>query len=293
MLKGSIVALVTPFHSDGSVNYEKLKELLEFHIASHTDGVVLLGTTAEATTLSMTEQMEIVKFGIRIVNHRIPVVVGAGSNDTASAITKAKTFSSLGADYLLTITPYYNKTNEKGLIEHFKAIAAASSCPILLYNVPSRTGMSISLSALSALSKVPNICGIKEASGNMSYAVGVSKFLRDDFIMLSGNDDIIVPMMSMGGTGVISVLANICPQQTHQICEFCLKEDFKSARLLQKNLLPVAESLFFETNPIPVKAAMNYLGYGVGNYRLPLYDMDETLYQKMIGIIEENKELIF
>lgn len=292
MLKGSIVALVTPFHSDGSVNFEKLKELLEYHIASHTDGVVLLGTTAEAVTLSMDEQVEIVKFGVKIVNHRIPIVVGAGSNDTTQAVKKAEVFSHLGADYLLTITPYYNKTNEKGLIAHFQAIADASACPILLYNVPSRTGMSISLSALSILAKHPNICGIKEASGNMSYAVGVSRLIRDDFIMLSGNDDIIVPMMSMGGAGVISVLANICPTQTHQLCEFCFEEDYKSASFLQKKLLPIAESLFFETNPIPVKAAMNYLGFAVGKYRLPLYEMDEKFYQKMVKIIDDHKELI-
>ncbi|MDE7162090.1 MAG: 4-hydroxy-tetrahydrodipicolinate synthase [Anaeroplasmataceae bacterium] len=293
MLKGSIVALVTPFHKDGRINYEKLKELLEYHIANQTDGVVLLGTTAEATTLSWEEQVEVVRFGLEVVNKRIPVIVGAGSNDTAQAIKKAKQFSSMGADYLLTITPYYNKTNEKGLIAHFEAIAEASTCPILLYNVPSRTGMSISLHAVSILSKHPKICGIKEASGNMSYAVGVSQYCNENFILLSGNDDIIVPMMSIGGTGVISVLANVCPKQVHTLCEFCLNENYKAASLLQKKLLPIAESLFFETNPIPVKAAMNYLGFQVGGYRLPLYEMDETMLKKMIAILDENKEMIF
>ena len=293
MLKGSIVALVTPFHKDGSVHFEKLKELLEFHIKNQTDGVVLLGTTAEASTLTLEEQVEVVRFGLEIIKGRIPVIVGASSNDTAQAVKKAKLFSSMGVDYLLTITPYYNKTNEKGCIAHFEAIAEASSCPILLYNVPSRTGMSISLHALEVLSKHPNICGIKEASGNMSYAVGVSQYIRDDFVMLSGNDDIIVPMMSIGSTGVISVLANICPKQVHTLCELCFQKEYPSAGLLQRKLLPVAEALFYETNPIPVKAAMNYLGFNVGGYRLPLFEMDQALYHKMTDILDGNKEMIF
>ncbi|MDE7264071.1 MAG: 4-hydroxy-tetrahydrodipicolinate synthase [Anaeroplasmataceae bacterium] len=292
MLKGSIVALVTPFLEDGSINYPKLKELLEYHIQNHTDGIVLLGTTAEATTLLLEEQLKIIQFSINIINKRVPVIIGAGSNDTAKAIEKAHLFSSLGADYLLIITPYYNKTNTQGLIHHFESIANASSVPIILYNVPSRTGMSISISALERLSKHPNIKGIKEASGNMSYAMEVSRLINDDFVMLSGNDDIIVPMMSIGATGVISVLANICPQNTHTLCELCLQEQYKKASLLQRKLLPIANALFYETNPIPVKAAMNDLGFNVGKYRMPLYPMDEELYRKMVGVIKENKELI-
>ncbi|MDE7213244.1 MAG: dihydrodipicolinate synthase family protein, partial [Anaeroplasmataceae bacterium] len=180
-----------------------------------------------------------------------------------------------------------------GLVHHFESIAEASSVPIILYNVPSRTGMSISLPALEILSKNKNIYGIKEASGNMSYAVGVSKFLSEDFVMLSGNDDIIVPMMSIGATGVISVLANICPKQTHLLCELCLKENYKEASKLQARLLPVVNALFFETNPIPVKAAMNHLGFSVGNYRMPLYPIGEEAYQKMIHILDENKEMLY
>ncbi len=293
MLKGSIVALVTPFLEDGSINFPKLKELLEYHMKNSTDGVVILGTTAEATTLSLEEQLEVIQFSVKVVGGSLPIIVGAGSNDTSKAIEKAKLFSGLGVDYLLVITPYYNKTNEGGLIKHFTSIAEASSVPVILYNVPSRTGMSISLSALEVLSKHPNIYGIKEASGNISYAVGVSCFLSPDFIMLSGNDDIIVPMMSIGATGVISVLANICPKQTHTLCELCLNEAYYKASLLQGKLLPIANALFLETNPIPVKTAMNYLGFSVGDYRMPLYPMDEVTYQKLVQIIEENKELIY
>lgn len=293
MIKGSLVALITPFLEDGSIHYSKLKELLEYHIANQSDGVVILGTTAEASTLSFDEQIELIKFSVEIVNKRIPIIVGAGSNDTSKAIEKARLFSKLGVDYLLVITPYYNKTNECGLIKHFESIAEASSVPIILYNVPSRTGMCISLSAIEILSKHKNICGIKEASGNISYAMGVSKFLNENFVMFSGNDDIIVPMMSIGATGVISVLANICPKQTHTLCELCLNENYLEARRLQGRLLPIANALFYETNPIPIKAAMNYLGFHVGNYRMPLYPMEEGLYNRMIHILEENKELIY
>ncbi len=292
MLKGSFVALVTPFYEDGSIHYEGLRQLIEYHISHQTDGFVLLGTTAEATTLSLEEQKELVLFCLRIIQKRVPVIVGAGSNDTATAIQKAKLFSSLGADYLLCITPYYNKTNEQGLIAHFTAIAEASLVPILLYNVPSRTGMSISISVLEALAKHPNIIGIKEASGNLSYASQITALLNDRFVMLSGNDDIIVPMMAIGATGVISVLANICPRQTHTLCSLCLKEQYSQARYLQSKLLPLANALFLETNPIPIKAAMNVLGFQVGGYRLPLYEMDQMKKKEMIAILEQSKELV-
>lgn len=293
MLKGSLVALVTPFCANGSVNYKKLEELIEYHISNQTDGIVILGTTGEASTLSFEEEEEIVRFSLRVVNKRVPVIVGAGSNDTAKAVRQARLYSELGADYLLIITPYYNKTNEAGLIRHFETIADSSTCPILLYNVPSRTGMSISLSAIEVLSKHPKICGIKEASGNISYASMVARFTDEDFVMLSGNDDCIVPMMAIGATGVISVLANVSPKQIHSLCKFCLKNDFVQAWQIQKALLPIAQALFYETNPIPVKALMNYLGFGVGGYRMPLFEMNQALYQKMIEQYEKDKELIF
>ena len=292
MLKGSFVALITPFNNDGSVNYSKLKELIEMHIESNTDGIVLIGTTGEATTLSFEEQVEIVRFGLEVVNGRIPVMVGSGSNDTAKAIKLSKTFSSMGADYLLVITPYYNKTNTLGLIKHFEMIADASTCPIVMYNVPSRTGMSIPMEAYEVLSKHPNIIGVKEASGNMEYSMNVSKYLCDDFVMLSGNDDIIVDMIKIGAVGVISVLANICPNNTHLMCEYALNNEYEKASDLQEKLLDVANSLFYETNPIPVKACMNYLGYGVGKYRMPLYDMSINAYERMIKVIENNKEYL-
>lgn len=292
MLKGSYVALVTPFNEDGSVNYSKLKELIEWHIESKTDGIVLIGTTGEATTLSFEEQVEIVKIGIQTVNGRVPVMVGSGSNDTAKAIKLSKIFSELGADYLLVITPYYNKTNLPGLIKHFEMIADASTCPIVMYNVPSRTGMSIPLEAYEILSKHPNIIGVKEASGNMEYSKNVSKFLDDNFVMFSGNDDIIVDMIKIGAVGVISVLADVCPYYTHLMCEYALNNEYDKAYELQNKLLDIANSLFYETNPIPVKACMNYLGFGVGGYRMPLFEMSEEPYKKMIKVINENKEYL-
>lgn len=292
MLKGSIVALITPFNEDNSVNFAKLEKLIEYHIANKTDGIVILGTTAEASTLNDEERIEVVKFALEKINKRVSVVVGASSNDTAKAVKMAKQYSGMGADYILSITPYYNKTNQSGLIKHFEAVAEASTCPIILYNVPSRTGMSISIEAIKVLSQNKNIYGIKEASGNISYASLVSKYLSDDFIMLSGNDDVIVPYMAIGAKGVISVLANICPNNTHKLCQLCLEQNYKAANKLQNELIDVANSLFLETNPIPVKAAMNYLGFGVGKVRLPLDEMSTEMYEKMTKIIDANKELI-
>ena len=292
MIKGSYVALVTPFNSDGSVNYDKLKELIEYHINNSTDGIVLIGTTGEATTLSFEEQVKIVKVGLEKVNKRVPVMVGSGSNDTAKACKLSKTFSDMGADSLLVITPYYNKTNTPGLIKHFEMIADVSDVPIVLYNVPSRTGMNIPLEAYEVLSKNPKIVGVKEASGNMEYSKEVSKYLSDDFIMLSGNDDIIVDMIKMGAKGVISVLANVAPKNTHLMCEYALNGHFDKAYDIQNSLLEVAGSLFYETNPIPVKAALNYLGFGVGGYRMPLFEMSDTPYNKMINVLNRNMEVI-
>lgn len=292
MLSGSIVALVTPFHEDGSIHYEKLQELIEFHIANQTDGLVLLGTTGEAATLTEEERLEIVSFCCKIIRKRIPLIVGAGSNDTMSVARFIEKLNAFDIDYYLSVTPYYNKTNTAGLIAHFTYLASIAKHPIILYNVPSRTGMNISIEALKVLSKNDNIVGIKEASGNISYVAEVSKLISDDFVMLSGNDNMIVPLMSCGAQGVISVLANICPNQVHRLCDACLKQDYHNALKLQNELLDVANALFMETNPIPIKAAMNYLGYAVGGYRLPLTAMSEDAYQKMISIIEACKRSI-
>ena len=293
MLKGSIVALVTPFNEDGSVNFDKLGELLEFHIENNTAAVCILGTTGEASTLSFDEEAEIVKYSVAKVNKRIPLVVGSGSNETEKAVRMSKKYSELGADYVLVITPYYNKTNESGLIKHFTMVADASACPVIMYNVPGRTGMSMSLHAIEVLSKHPNICGIKEASGNISYSSQVSKFLSDDFVMYSGNDDIIVPMMSIGASGVISVVANIAPKQTAKIVELCLEEKYNAANLIQQELLDVINDLFIEVNPIPVKAAMNHLGFNVGGYRMPLDEMSDKNKVILFAEMDKKKEVIF
>lgn len=293
MLKGSIVALVTPFNNDGSVNFSKLGELLEYHINNNTDGICILGTTGEASTLSFEEEAEIVKYSVAKVNKRVPLIVGSGSNETEKAVKMSKKYSELGADYVLVITPYYNKTNERGLIKHFEMVAEASLCPVIMYNVPGRTGMSMSMHAIEVLSKNPNICGIKEASGNMSYSTMVAKYVSEDFAMFSGNDDIIVPMMSIGATGVISVLANIAPCQTHNICMLSLEGDYASANKIQQELLDVANNLFLEVNPIPVKEALNHLGFEVGGYRMPLDYMSDNLKEIMIKELDLKKDVVF
>ena len=293
MLKGSLVALVTPFNDDGSVNYDVLGELIEYHINNKTDGLVVLGTTGEASTMSFEEEVEVIKYSVKKVNKRVPLIIGAGSNDTLYAVKNAYEFSRLGADYLLVVTPYYNKTNEEGLVRHFEMIAEASSCPIILYNVPGRTGMNIPVSVVERLANNKNIIGIKEASGNISYAMLLSKYLNDDFVMFSGNDDVIVPYMSIGASGVISVLANIAPCQTHNICKHCLDGNFDKALKIAKDLLEVSNGLFIETNPIPVKTCLNHLGFNVGGYRMPLYQMNKTNEDKLIKLIDSKRCVIF
>ena len=293
MLKGSIVAIVTPFNEDGSVNYKELGNLIEYHIENETDGIVVLGTTGEASTINYDEQEKIVRYSIEKSNKRIPIIVGAGTNDTYKSIELARKYSNMGADYLLVITPYYNKCNDSGLYKHFTMIAESSKCPIILYNVPGRTGMSININVLEKLSKHPNICGIKEASGNMEYTKEVAKLLSNDFLMYSGNDDIIVDMIKMGAVGVISVLSNIAPKQVHNMCFYALNNELKKAHKIQNDLLDVADKLFIEVNPIPVKEAMNYLGFNVGGYHLPLDYMAENNKNVLINTINENKEVIF
>ena len=214
-VKGSIVALITPFHEDGSVNFEKLKELCEWHIQNATDALLILGTTGESSTMTHEEDDAVVKCVLSCVQGRVPVIVGSGSNCTQTMIEKSVKYANMGADALLVISPYYNKTNTQGMIQHFTAVADAVNKPLILYNVPGRTGCSISEEAIRILSKHPNIVGIKEASGNISYAANIARYLSDDFVMYSGNDDMIVPMLSLGASGVISVLANVVPKQTH------------------------------------------------------------------------------
>ncbi len=284
MFKGSYVALVTPFDCDDNVNYEVLSNLIEFHLNNKTDGLVILGTTAEASTMTECEKEEVIKFVVKKVNKRIPVIVGSGTNSTRMSILYSQKYEALGADGLLVITPYYNKANHTGVIKHFKKIAKSVNIPIIMYNVPSRTGMSLTFEEIKELSKIDNIKGIKEASGDISFIAKVATLVNDDFSLLSGNDDQIVPLMSLGGSGVISVLANIAPKVVHDICQNMLDGNVKVASNLQLKYLNLANSLFLETNPIPVKTAMNYLGFNVGHLRLPLDEMGpkkEILYKEI------------
>lgn len=269
---GSGVAIITPFDGD-KTNYDALGELIEMHIAKKTDAIIICGTTGEASTMPDAEHLAAIEYTVKKAAGRIPVIAGTGSNDTSHAIALSKKAEELGADGLLQVTPYYNKTTQKGLIEHFTAIANAVKIPIILYNVPSRTGMSISIDTLKELAKVENIVAVKEASGNISYTAKVAAEVPELYIY-SGNDDMIVPVMSLGGKGVISVVANIMPEETHNICEYYLNGDVKKSLDLQLKMLELINNLFIEVNPVPIKTAMNILGYNAGNLRLPLTDMD-------------------
>lgn len=274
-ITGSIVALITPFHEDGSVNFEKLGELIDFHLANRTDAILILGTTGESSTMSHEEDDAVCEYTVKCVAGRVPVIAGSGSNSTQTMLEKSLSFEKLGADGLLLISPYYNKANEEGMYLHFKTIADAVHIPCILYNVPGRTGCAISENVVRRLSTHPNIMGIKEASGNLSYAVKIARYLSDDFAMYSGNDDIILPMLALGAKGVISVLANVVPAQTHDMVMDYLNGDRERALAAQLMYLDLINSLFIEVNPIPVKEALNLMGMGVGGYRLPLAPMAE------------------
>lgn len=275
MIRGSITALITPFHEDGSVNYDKLRELIHWNIEQGSDGLCILGTTAETPALTVTERDQIAEIAIQTVAKRIPVIVGSGSNNTMVAKEQSIKYEKMGADGLLVITPYYNKTNKTGMIHHFTEIADAVNIPVILYNVPGRTGCSLTYEALSELSRHPNIAGIKEASGDISFVSKVARLAGDDFALYSGNDDMIVPLMALGGSGVISVASNIIPKEIHRLTQAYLDGDFKTAREIQLKYLEFINALFIETNPIPIKEAMNIIGMNVGKYRLPLYEMED------------------
>ena len=277
LFKGAGVALITPFHEDGSVNYEKLTEILEEQIAEGTDAIVAVGTTGEAATLTEDEHIEVVAHTVKVVNHRIPVIAGTGSNCTATAIDLSKRAEQAGADGLLLVTPYYNKATQKGLYTHYKAIADAVSIPCILYNVPGRTGMKIEPKTMADLyHNVKNIVGVKEATGDVGGTAELMRLVDEDFLLYSGEDGIIVPLLSIGGSGVISVLSNVAPRQTADICKKWFAGDVKGAWEEQKRALPLIHSLFMEVNPIPVKAGMNLQGKSVGGMRLPLTEMEEA-----------------
>ena len=284
---GSGVAIITPF--DGNkTNYDELGKLIEMHIANKTDAIIICGTTGEASTMPDEEHLAAIEYTVKKAAGRICVVAGTGSNDTAHAVVLSKKAEELGADALLQVTPYYNKATQKGLIAHFGAVAEAVSIPIILYNVPSRTGVSISIDTLKELAaKYENIVGVKEASGNISYTAKVAAEVPELYIY-SGNDDMIVPVLSLGGKGVISVVANIMPEETHNICKYYFDGEVEKSRELQLKMLDLINKLFIEVNPIPVKTAMNMMGFNAGNLRMPLTDMSESnkeaLRQSMINM---------
>lgn len=271
---GSGVAIVTPF-KNGKIDFDKLGELIEFHIANSTDAIVICGTTGESAAMPDAEHISAVEYTVKKVNGRIPVVAGAGSNDTHHGVELSKAVERVGADAILSVTPYYNKATQKGLIMHYTEIAKAVNIPIILYNVPGRTGVNIQPETLLKLSEIDNIVGIKEAGGNISQVAKIASLCGDKIAIYSGDDDMIVPVMSLGGVGVISVLANVLPQETHDITAKFFEGDIKGARELQLKLYDLVKALFIEVNPIPVKTAMNLLGFDVGPLRLPLCEMEE------------------
>lgn len=290
MFQGSYVALVTPLYPDGTVNYEKLKELCNWHVENGTDGLVVLGTTGESSTTEHAEDREIMRTCVDAIAGRIPVIAGGGSNSTETSLMKSRAFRDIGVDGLLLITPYYNKANQKGMYRHFVTVVDEVDLPAILYNVPGRTGCSLSVECVAELSRHRNIVGIKEASGSISFAAKIAKLTNEEFVLLSGNDDMIVPILSLGGRGVISVLANICPRQTHEIVADYLAGDVVRARELQLRYLDLINALFVEVNPIPVKEAMNMLGMGVGGYRLPLCEMEEKNREILRGALKVLEE---
>ncbi|WP_409968854.1 4-hydroxy-tetrahydrodipicolinate synthase [Bengtsoniella intestinalis] len=273
-LKGSIVALVTPFHEDGSVNFQMLTQLLEFQIREGTDAILVLGTTGESPTMTHEEDDQVVAHTVEVVAGRVPVIVGTGSNATQTMLEKSLRAQAMGADGLLLNSPYYNKTNVEGMYQHFATVADSVKIPCILYNVPGRTGCAIPVSVVERLSKHPNVCGIKEASGDMGYAMKIAHCISPEFALYTGNDDIVLPMLSIGGSGTISVCANIIPKETHDIVVTYLAGNHEEALAMNLKYLKLMNDLFMEVNPIPVKTAMNMMGMEVGPFRLPLWEMD-------------------
>ena len=277
IFEGAGVALVTPFKANGDVNYDKLEEILEEQIAGGTDAIVICGTTGEASTMSPEEHLSVIKYGCEVVKGRIPVVAGTGSNCTREAVYMSQKAEEAGADGVLLVTPYYNKATQNGLIAHFTSIAEAIKIPALLYHIPGRTGVTmIPETNVSLCKNVPNIVGVKEASGNFSSIATMMNMADGCIDVYSGNDDQIVPLLSMGGKGVISVLSNVAPKQTHDICQKFFDGDVKGSLQMQLDAIPLISALFSEVNPIPVKAAMNMMGKEVGPLRLPLTEMEDA-----------------
>ena len=284
LFTGSGVALVTPFTNSG-INFEVLEELIEFHIDNETDAIIVCGTTGEPSTMSEEEWKEVAEFTISVSNGRVPIIVGTGSNDTKTAVRRTKIALDLKADGALVVTPYYNKTTQRGIIEHYKLINEIGM-PIIVYNVPLRTGLNINSKTAYELSKLKNIVGIKEASGNFSQIAEIASLCGNDLHIYSGNDDQVLPVLALGGKGVISVSANVIPNDTHTMVKSFLNGEVEKSRRLQLKAIELINTLFFEVNPIPVKEAVRQIGFDVGKCRLPLVDVDEAGQLKISKALE-------
>lgn len=286
---GSGVALITPFNENNEINYDQVENLINYHIENGTDALVICGTTGEASTLSDVEHRALLKFAGEKINKRVPFIAGTGSNDTHHGIDLSKYAEEVGADALLCVTPYYNKTSQEGLYQHFKLHAQAVDIPIILYNVPGRTGMGFDIETVVRLAEIDNIVGLKEASGDMSYAMEIMRRTPDDFELYAGNDDITLPLLAIGAKGVISVIANIMPKETHDLCSLHRSGHTQKALNLQLQMNQVNNVLFSDVNPIPVKEAMDYLGFNVGPVRLPLYKMSQDKKDQLVAVLNTFK----
>ena len=278
---GAAVAIVTPMYTDGSINYDKLGSLIDWQIAQGTDALVICGTTGESATMTDAEHVEVIRYAVDRTAGRIPVIAGAGSNDTAYAVWLSKEAEAAGADALLHVTPYYNKATQKGLITHFSAIADATLLPVILYNVPSRTGVNMQPATYKELSRISNIVAVKEANGDIASVARTLDLCAGELDVYSGNDDQIVPILSLGGKGVISVLSNIAPAMTHRICEEYFQGNTALAAQMQVDCIALVDALFCEVNPIPVKKALNLMGFACGPCRLPLTEMESANVQRL------------
>ena len=288
IFKGSGTALVTPMKENGEINYDSMAELIEAQIAGNTDALIVCGTSGEAPTLDDPEHLEAVKFAVEQTKGRIPVIAGTGSNNTAHAVMMTEEAEKLGADGVLLVTPYYNKATQDGLYAHYRTIAAATKLPCIVYNVPSRTGTNIQPATMARLARdQENIRAIKEASGNISQVAKLASYLDGSFDIYSGNDDQIVPLCSLGGIGVISVLSNVAPKEMHDMVMMCLEGNYEEARKLQLRALPLIDQLFIEVNPIPVKAALNMQGFHVGSPRLPLTELTDAHKETLMAAMKE------
>jgi len=288
IFKGSGVAIITPFHKDGTINFPMLKKLIDFHCENSTDAIIICGTTGESAALTDEEKIACYKAAVEYTAGRIPVIAGTGTNATFHAIRLTKAAQEAGVDGLLIVTPYYNKTTQEGLIAHYTALSKETSLPIIMYNVPSRTGLNMSAdTAAYLINTIDNIVGIKEASGNISQVAKIMALTHGRADLYSGNDDQIVPILSLGGKGVISVLANIAPKDAHDICDSYFNGDLNHSLELQLKALPLIEQLFCEVNPIPVKKAMHYIGYEVVDPRLPLIKLSERNCKKLLDAMNE------